>query len=188
MDSTPASLLDRLRQPGQAEAWERFVQLYTPMLYNWARRVGLRDADAADLVQEVFAVLVQQLPRFCYDQNKSFRSWLYTVTLNKWRENNRRRAASLQATGNDGLAEAAIADPAIAYWEAEYQKQVLAQALRLMQAEFQPAAWQAFWKCTIEEKSAVEAAAELGTSPGAVRVAKCRVLARLRQELAGLIE
>src|SRR5262245_60040259 len=88
---TPASLLERLRRPDDREAWARFVELYTPLLYFWARRTGLQQADAADLVQEVLAVLFRKLLEFTYDKQRSFRNWLRTVTLNKWRETVRRR-------------------------------------------------------------------------------------------------
>jgi RNA polymerase sigma-70 factor (ECF subfamily) len=87
---TPASLLERLRQPAQEQAWARFVQLYTPLLFAWARRLGLRDADAADLVQDVLVLLVRKLPEYTYDRNRSFRAWLRTVTLNCWRNRGRR--------------------------------------------------------------------------------------------------
>jgi len=67
MDTTSSSLLERLRQPGASEAWQRFVHLYTPLLYYWARGAGLPAHDAADLVQDVLVVLVQKLPEFQYD-------------------------------------------------------------------------------------------------------------------------
>ena len=49
---TPASLLERLRRPAEQQAWARFVDLYTPLLYYWARRTGCPEADAADLTQD----------------------------------------------------------------------------------------------------------------------------------------
>ena len=76
---TPASLLERLRQPGQDQAWARFVDLYTPLLFYWARRLGCQESEAADLVQEVLLLLVRKLPGFTYDQHKSFRGWLRTI-------------------------------------------------------------------------------------------------------------
>src|SRR5687768_5078078 len=79
MNETSASLLERLRRPADAEAWSRFVELYTPVLFAWARGVGLQDADAADLVQDVLAGLLRSLPTFQYDPGKSFRAWLRTV-------------------------------------------------------------------------------------------------------------
>src|SRR5205807_7472116 len=86
MTNTPSSLLERLRQPFEPEAWARFVSLYTPLMYSWARRVGLQEQDAADLVQDVFVTLLQVLPTFTYDRRQSFRRWLWTVTINKWRK------------------------------------------------------------------------------------------------------
>ncbi len=74
MDSTPPSLLERLRLPGEEAAWGRFVELYTPLLFFWARRLGLQEADAADLVQDVFRALVRKLPGFVYEPGKSFRA------------------------------------------------------------------------------------------------------------------
>jgi RNA polymerase sigma-70 factor (ECF subfamily) len=99
MNPTPVSLLERLRRPDERAAWDRFVELYTPLLYYWARRAGLQESDAADLVQDVFALLVQKLPEFTYEPGRSFRAWLHTVTLNKWRERHRRRAAMEAAVG-----------------------------------------------------------------------------------------
>ncbi|MGH7137221.1 MAG: RNA polymerase sigma factor, partial [Pirellulales bacterium] len=91
MDSTPVSLFDRLRQPGDASAWLRFAQICTPLLHRWARHLGLQDADASDLVQEVFVALMAKMPEFHYDPSRSFRNWLCTVATNKWREMHRRR-------------------------------------------------------------------------------------------------
>src|SRR5947209_11513540 len=91
MQTTPPSLLEKLRTPGDQQAWQEFVDLYTPLLYQWARRAGLQDPDAADLLQDVFTSLVQKLPEFHYDRQKSFRAWLRTVTLNQWRDNRKRR-------------------------------------------------------------------------------------------------
>jgi hypothetical protein len=74
-------LLERLRQAGQPSAWAQFVKLYTPVLFAWARRLGLQPQDAADLVQGVFTVLVRRLHEFEYDCRQSFRKWLHIVTL-----------------------------------------------------------------------------------------------------------
>jgi RNA polymerase sigma-70 factor, ECF subfamily len=187
MHTTPISLLERLRQPGADDAWARFVRLYTPLLMHWARRAGLRDAEAADLVQDVFTLLVGKLPQFRYDETGSFRGWLRTVTLNKWRQNARRASLPLENHSN-GLDGAACPDPLEAYWDGEYRQQLVGQALRLMQAEFQPATWKACWEHVVSGKSAAEVAAELNLTPGAVRAAKYRVLNRLRQELSGLLD
>jgi DNA-directed RNA polymerase specialized sigma24 family protein len=101
MDTTSVSLLERLRRPEPSEAWRRFVELYTPLIYYWSRRVGLQPEECADLVQEVLAVMVQKLPEFQYDPKQGFRGWLRTVTLNKWRENRRRRGIAMAENGQD---------------------------------------------------------------------------------------
>ena len=92
MSATPFSLIVRLQQPGDHDAWPRFVELYTPLLVFWARRLGLQDADAADLVQDVFAVLLRDLPRYQRQPGRRFRAWLWTVTHNKHRDRLRKLA------------------------------------------------------------------------------------------------
>jgi RNA polymerase sigma-70 factor (ECF subfamily) len=188
MDDTSASLLRRLRQPGDARAWERFVDLYTPLLYFWACRMGLQASDASDLVQDVFAGLLQKLPTFEHDPNRSFRAWLRTVTLNRWRDHCRRKAAAMRGGTDAGLDEVAVPDPAQAVWETEYRQHVLRQALELMKAEFQELTWKAFCGLVVDGKSAAAVAAELKLTPAAVYSAKARVLRRLRQEFDGLLD
>ena len=165
-------------------AWRRFVQLYTPLLYAWACRAGLHDPDAADLVQDVFTVLLSRLPEFRYDRSKSFRAWLRTVALNQWRATLRRKAVPRSAADPDDQP----GPEAEAFWEAEYRQYLAGRALAVMRAEFQPATWMACWECVVHERPAAEVAAELGLTAGAVRAAKFRVLTRLRQELDGLLE
>jgi DNA-directed RNA polymerase specialized sigma24 family protein len=94
MERTPASLLERLRRPGDPDAWARFVALYMPLIYSWGRRVGLQEQDADDLVQDVLLALVRALPSFQYDRHKSFRRWLRTITLNKWRDRCKQRGTT----------------------------------------------------------------------------------------------
>jgi RNA polymerase sigma-70 factor (ECF subfamily) len=188
MHTTSASLLERLRLPTDQAAWERFVQLYTPLLYYWARHLGLQPNDAADLVQDVLTTLVQKLPEFVYDQHKSFRNWLRTVTLNCWRNNRRRRAVPVLDAAAAELADQTSPDPNEAFAEDEYRKHLVGRVLELMRAEFQPGTWKACWEHVVSGRTAAEVAAELGISEGAVYVAKCRVLRRLRQELKGLLD
>jgi RNA polymerase sigma-70 factor, ECF subfamily len=187
MNTTPVSLLERLRRPGEQAAWGRFVELYTPLLYYWARRMGLQEPDAADLVQEVFTLLVQKLPQFAYDEHRSFRGWLRKVTVNKWREK-QRRASGRPGAAAGPLPELAGPDGAEAFWEAEYRGHLVRRALEVMQSEFQPSTWKACWETAVEGRPAADVAAELGLRVGAVRAAKFRVLSRLREELEGLLE
>jgi len=186
MTATPVSLLERLRQPNDPEAWGRFVALYTPLVYTWARRVGLQESDAADLVQDVFTLLLQKMPHFVYDRQGSFRAWLKTVTLNQWRANCRRMAARHEE--DVPPPDLAAPDDGEAFWETEYRQHVVGQALRVMQTDFEPQTWQACWAMVVEGEPAARVARKLGVSVGTVYAAKCRVLARLRQELEGLMD
>jgi RNA polymerase sigma-70 factor, ECF subfamily len=188
MNTTSVSLLERLRQPGEAEAWARLVELYTPLLYYWACKMGLQEQDAADLVQDVFTVLVQKLPEFQYDRHKSFRGWLRTILCNKWRDQQRRSAAFPCSHDEAALANLAGPDAPEPFWETEYRQQLVGRALELMQAEFQPATWKACWEAVVSGRPAADVAAELGMSVAAVYAAKSRVLRRLRQQLDGLLD
>lgn len=187
-NATPASLLLRLRQPDGPRAWEEFVHLYTPLLYRWARRAGLAEADAADLVQDVFALLLVKLPEFRYDRHGSFRAWLRTVALNKWRENLRRRGPLPRQLDDAALAELPGRDDGDPFAEEEYRRFVAGRALQLMQVEFPTAVWKACWETATNGRPAAEVAAELGISIDAVYTARYRVLRRLREQLEGLLD
>jgi RNA polymerase sigma-70 factor (ECF subfamily) len=187
MHTTPVSLLERLRQPEDQAAWERFVELYTPLLYSWTRRQGMPPEEAADLVQDLFLLLVEQLPQFRYDPTKSFHAWLRTVFLNKWRNHQRRRSRGAAAAGGIPISELPVYDPE-AIDEAEYRQQLVSRALGLMQAGFEPATWQACWEFVAVGRPAEEVARSLGISRNAVYIAKSRVLRRLREELLGLLD
>jgi RNA polymerase sigma-70 factor (ECF subfamily) len=187
MESTSASLLEKLKLPQAEAAWSRFAQLYTPLFFFWARRLGLQEQDAADLVQDVFTVLIKTMPAFSYDQSKSFRSWLRTIFHNKWRERNRHTSRPAVA-GGSAVDEIPCADEVLALSEIEFQQQLTVRALELMQAEFQPTTWRACWEHVVCGREPAEVAKELGITVNAVYLAKSRVLRRLRQELAGMLE
>jgi RNA polymerase sigma-70 factor (ECF subfamily) len=184
---TPVSLLERLRRPGESDAWSRFVELYTPLLYFWARRAGLQEADASDLVQEVLVLLFRKLPEFNYDRQRSFRGWLRTLTLNKWRES-RRRHAPAPLGGEAGLDGIAAPDELAFLEEADYRRQLVAQALDILRGEFPVTTWTAFREYVLVGRQPEEVAAELHVRVGTVYAAKSRVLSRLRQELEGLLD
>ena len=184
MDSTSDSLLSRVKRPTEAAAWDRLVQLYAPLLYGWARRLGLQDSDAADLVQDVFVLLVRKLPEFEYEQGKSFRGWLRTVLVNKWRD----RPPALRSLAHAG--DSLLVDGEggrAAEEEADYRRYVIGRALQLLEPEFSSSTWKAFTAYVIHDLPAAEVATQLGISPNMVYLAKSRVVSRLRRELAGLI-
>ncbi|MBI3466718.1 MAG: sigma-70 family RNA polymerase sigma factor [Planctomycetes bacterium] len=180
MVTTSDSLLERLRLP-DADAWVRFVELYTPFMHRWACRLGLQDADADDLVQDVFGILLQKLPDFEYDPGRSFRGWLRTVLVHRWHNWPRRGEVLLTA-------DLPGSDPGDEVQEEEYRCYLVARALKIMQTDFEPPTWKACWECVVNGRLAAEVADELGMSVAGVYIARSRVLRRLRDELRGMIE
>jgi RNA polymerase sigma-70 factor (ECF subfamily) len=186
---TRASLLVRLRDPRDTEAWRQFVQLYASVVYGYARRRGLQDADAADLMQEVFRAVAASAGRLDYDPRRgTFRGWLFTVTRNKlynFLDGRKRHAAGSGDSGaQEALAEKVVqTEDAAALWDQEYERRVFAWAAEQVRGEFEERTWQAFWRTAVEGESAKDAGSRLGMSPGAVYVAKSRVLARLKEQV-----
>jgi RNA polymerase sigma-70 factor (ECF subfamily) len=191
---TSASLLQRLRQHGDEASWKRLVALYTPLLQGWFRRELVPPADVDDLVQEVLAVLVRELPTFEYDPNRgSFRGWLRTVAVNRLRVFWRSRRARPLATGDSDLARRLeeLEDPHSALsrlWDREHDRHVARRLLELIEGEFEPTTWQAFRRLALDGAPATAVAAELDLSLNAVYLAKYRVLKRLQQEIGGLTD
>lgn len=182
MTTTPPSLLERLRRADRPEAWVEFVEMYTPLLYRWARGVGLQDADAADLLQDVFTSMLRTLPTFQYRADLGFRGYLRTVLLNAWRKRRRPPSQSLECASEPTISEPPDVD------EAEYRRHLLSQALRRLTPEFEPVTWQAWQQFAVEGKPACQVAEQLDVTVNAVYLAKSRVLRRLREELAGMLD
>jgi RNA polymerase sigma-70 factor (ECF subfamily) len=188
LPATRASLLIRIRDPQDAEAWRQFVQLYGSVVYGFGRRRGLQDADAADLMQDVFRAIALAAGRLEYDPRRgSFRAWLFTVTRSKLYNflNGQRR--QFRASGDSEmrqLLDESTAPPELeAQWEQEYQQRVLAWAAEQIRSEFQEKTWRAFWLTAVEQRHPSDAAAQLGMSVGAVYVARSRVLTRLKDQV-----
>ena len=189
---TRVTLLARLKDGADAEAWREFVRLYGPVVYSFARRRGLQDADAADLMQEVLRSVARNAGKMEYDPKRgTFRGWLYTVTRNKIYNFLSGQKNRPRGSGDSGAQERldavpdTTADPD-ADWELEYQRRLSAKAMDRVQHEFQPNTWKAFWGTAVEGRAAQEVGDELKMTPGAVYVAKSRVLARLREEVQRL--
>ena len=192
MPTTSPSFLVRLRDRENADAWGRLDRLYAPLLFDWVGRLGVQPADADDLVQEVLATVAREMPRFEYDPARgAFRGWLRTVLVNRVMNYRRSRANRPDAAGGGGhdrlLDDLADGRGDLSRaWDDEHDRHVLGRLLNLIRDEFEPGTWQAFQMAAVEGRPAAEVAAALGLTPNAVRVAKCRVLARLRREADGL--
>ena len=187
--ATPVSLLARLRVTQGFEDWARFVKLFTPVIFRIGKRAGLSADDAIDLTQDVFVVLARTLPNFEYDSSKSFRGWLYTITRNKLRENARGKRLPTCHLSEEMMSILGDDSEEFMGLEArEYRQMIVARALRLMKQQFSSTTWKACWEHLVSGRTAADVGEELGISPGAVYVAKSRVLKRLRDELEGIWE
>lgn len=186
--ATSASLLVRVLAD-EPRAWERLLDLYAPLVWHWCRRSGLQEADWADILQEVFQSVARGLQHFRREASGSFRGWLRTITRNKICDFHRRRQNEpLGAGGSDAQRwYNQVPDPTLPDETSEAditaERQLVQRALELLRPEFAPHTWQAFWRTTVAGETTADVAAALSMTPGAVRVAKCRVLSRLREEL-----
>jgi RNA polymerase sigma-70 factor (ECF subfamily) len=197
--STSRSLLVHARDADPA-AWTRLVGLYAALVATWCRRWGVAEQDIADILQDVFAAVATHLSGFRNDQPAdTFRGWLATITKNKVHDYHRRRAVQPAAMGGTeaSLRLAQVLDPQTSSVDSGEAIQcdaaadpafgeVLARALASIRGEFHDKTWQAFWNVVVAGRTTADVAAELNMRPGTVRVAKSRVLVRLRRELGDL--
>ena len=191
---TSLTLLQRLRD-NEPEAWRTMVQLYTPLIYHWCSRGGVRGADAEDVVQEVFRATATSLDKFRRErEGDSFRAWLRGITRNMLLLHFRRTNRQPQAVGGPDtlvrLQEAAEATtPAPDEEDPPSELEALRRrALELVRDQVEERTWQAFWLTAMEGQSPVDVAAGLGVSPNAVGMSKSRVLRRLKEQFGDLIQ
>jgi RNA polymerase sigma-70 factor (ECF subfamily) len=188
------TLLQRLRD-NEPEAWRTMVRLYTPLLGHWCARQGVRGSDAEDVIQEVLQAAAAGLAHFRREHaTDSFRAWLRGITRNMVLLHYRRANRQPQARGGtDALLHlhgvARAAPPADEDEDPPSELEALRRrALELVRTQVEERTWRAFWLTTIEERSPNDVAASLGVSPTAVRMAKSRVLRRLKAQFGDLIQ
>lgn len=182
---TRRSLLVRLGDARDGEAWSQFVEVYAPLIYGFSRKQGLQDADAADVVQDVLRSVASALGKFEYDaQRGSFRAWLFTVARNKVRDFCSARHRQPRGTGDTAAYEVLQQQPAPAEvdsWESDYDRRLFAWAAEQVQREVHETTWQAFHRTAVAGQSGKDVAAALGMSVAAVYLAKSRVMSRLKE-------
>ncbi len=191
---TSLSLLDRLCNHPDAEAWNRLVEVYTPVLHAWLRRYDvLSPADVDDLVQDVLLTLSKEMPQFRpRQQHGAFRAWLRTILVNRLRYFWRSRQHRPQAIGGSDFAEQLeqLSDgqsQMSQLWDSEHDRQLMQRLFTLVEPRFAPDTWQAFRRQMVDGMTAETVAAELRMPLHSVYAAKSRVLKALREMAHGLI-
>lgn len=199
--STSRSLMISLREDDD-DAWSRMVDLYTPLVCYWCRRLNLAEQDLPDVLQEIFRAVAANISRFHMDRpGDTFRGWLRTIARSKVMDSFRRQGREAQATGGTDAQmnfarlpdqniteEIEEADEDETPDEDSERHLLFRRALQIIQTDFQERTWQAFWKVAVDGRPVADVADELSMKPGTVRVARCRVLARLRSEFGDLLQ
>ncbi|MDB4621521.1 sigma-70 family RNA polymerase sigma factor [Rubripirellula sp.] len=195
MDHSPEtrpSLLLRIRDFRDNDAWNQFIELYAPLIYGYLRKRNIQDADAGDLTQDVLSSVTSAANEFTYNPKRgSFRGWLLTVTRNKML-NFVSRKKHLAGSANSGIQRAieelTAEEDDRTQWDLEYERRIFDWAAEKSRSEFQDSTWQAFWMTAVENHNASSAAEILNISVGAVYVAKSRVMARLREIIDNVVD
>jgi len=183
--STPASLLERIRDPKDQEARGRFVQFCGPVVYTFAEKLGVPSERRLDFTQDVFLLIFQKLPAFRYDPRQRFRGWLFTVMRNKWREEYRKPQLR---NGPGSLSDLPDERPIADFAQKEFERHVVHRALQIMKADFEEKTWRACWEQVVNDRSGKEVAELLNMTIAAVYQARTKVLRRLREDLVGIVD
>ena len=190
--STRASLIFRIRNPEDVDAWSQFADIYGPLIHRYACRRGLQDADAADLTQEVLSEVSKSIRKNNYDPKRgSFRNWLFGIArhllCHRLRQNQRRFSVNGNSRVQEFFNELPSADRQ-PDWDSEYRHQLFNWAADQVRGHFGNKTWMAFWRTAIDGAKPKDVARELNMSVGAVYVSKNRVLSRLRRKIATIYD
>ncbi|HMP78328.1 MAG TPA: sigma-70 family RNA polymerase sigma factor [Pirellulaceae bacterium] len=184
---TRASLLIRLRNPRDEQAWCDFLEIYEPAILEIARRRGLQAADAQDLLQDLLARVVKKMENWDHAPDKgSFRGWLATVARNLVIDHFRNQAKQPAALETTVIGACVAHQDEEACFDIAERRQLFKVAAQRCQPLFADSTWQAFWRTAVENQPVSEVAQALGLTSGAVYIARSRVMARIKSAIAAL--
>jgi RNA polymerase sigma-70 factor (ECF subfamily) len=194
MLATSQSLLERLRDRADSQAWQRLLTIYEPWLRGWLSRHQLQPADVEDVLQEILVAVSDKMPQFVHNGRPgAFRTWLRMILINCVRHFLRGQrlretrislapvAAWLDQLEDDNSTLSRL-------WDQEHDQQIVRRLLASIQGEFEPITWQVFQMLVLEDRPVAEVAERFQLQRNAIYVAKSRVLKRLREELRGLLD
>lgn len=186
MDTTRPSLLLRLRDRSDADAWRAFDAIYRPMLDRFARARGLNDADAEDVTQHCLSAIASHMGQFDYDPSKGrFKSWLATLVNNRVRSLARRRAER-QGETRDFQGEQRIEDSPAETFERIWLEEHLRHCLDELRNEVQDKTFQAFQRYVIEQRPLEEVCEAFDLKPNNVYTIKWRMTERIAARMKEL--
>jgi RNA polymerase sigma-70 factor (ECF subfamily) len=189
---THPSLLLRIRDASDDRAWSQFVEVYAPLIYGYGRKRGLQDHDAADLTQDALGVVARAARGLDYDPARgSFRGWLFTIVRRKLLNHLAARLRQTEGSGDTGVLDRLSQQPApddgvADGWDREYEQQMFAWASDQVRPRVEDHTWQAFWRTAVEAQDTKIVAADLSMTVAGVRLAKSRVMAQIRKQIAEL--
>jgi RNA polymerase sigma-70 factor (ECF subfamily) len=181
--ATRVTLLDRLRDPQDREAWSEFVGLYGPLIFHFARRRLPQDEDAADVMQEVLgAVMRGSYQRPC----GRFQKWLVTVLLNQIRDFHAARLRRGEVSGGATLSERLQEEPSGGEeeeWDRDRERHLFRAAAERVRARTSPTHWDAFVRAALQDQSGQEVARALNLSVANVYAIKSRLMKEIKDEI-----
>lgn len=184
---TRESLILRLPSRTDVQAWREFIEIYEPLLFRFARRRGLQEADAREIAQNVFLAVARSVENWKPDPERGrFRAWLFRIARNQL-INYVAKHSRHQGSGSSSHFQLLQQQPApqaeIDDITRDYRKEMFRLAASQVREAFQPATWEAFWRTAVLGEPTLRVAGELGVSPAAIYIARSRVIARIRQTI-----
>lgn len=196
-DSLPTrrSLLSRLRNVEDDASWHAFFNAYWRLIYNVARKSGLSDDAAQEVVQETVISVARKMPGFRYEPEKgSFKQWLLLITRRRIHDHLRKVYRSLPPapggvtdaeTRRHGDAETPHTEMD-EEWELAWQQNLYEAALARVRKQASPKAYQVFDYCVLQDTPAGQVAKMLGLNAAQVYLAKHRVSAAVKRAVREL--
>ncbi|MEL7496573.1 MAG: sigma-70 family RNA polymerase sigma factor [Planctomycetota bacterium] len=182
--TTSPSLLLRIRDPNDQDAWSLFFDLYEPIVRSYSFQKRIQPADMDDIVQDVMSSVAKAIRSFEYDPKKGrFRAWFGTVTANRIKtflgKQNRQREKTPQ---REIVNSDEYVDPDTD-WITIFSERVFWSACNRIRNNFNETTWACFEATWVRNESANEVADQLNVPVHSVYVNKSRVVKRLESEI-----